>query len=79
MKVQTSSVRGVVRLLRNKVGIKKMTNVENTPEEDNAANELLERKLLDLLRDDPDHVTVPPCPDELCKEFGLWIGNRNRS
>ena len=79
MRVQAGNVMKVVRLLRNKVGMKKIAIIDNTPEEDNAANELLEKKLLDLLRDDPDYLTVPPCPDELCREFGLMVGAENRS
>ena len=71
MRVQTDNVRGMVRDIISKVIRKKVVMVENTPEDDNAANELLEKKLLDLLRDDPDHLTIPPCPDELCQELGL--------
>ena len=55
------------------MGLNQLKIIEKTPEEENAANELLERKLVELLRDDPDFVTVPPCPDELCQEFGLRV------
>ena len=74
MTVQRAAVKDLMRLLKKKVNMRKMTFAEPTPEEENAANEALERRLLDLLREDPDNVTVPPCPDELCREFrvGRW-------
>ena len=77
MKVQSGNMMRMVKHWRSKMGLNKLKIIENTPEEDNAANELLEKKLLELLRDDPDYVTVPPCPDELCQEFGLRLVTLN--
>ena len=74
MKVRSSHMKFVItRLLRKKFNLSNSAKhgYENTPEEDNLANELLEKKLLELLKDDPDYLTIPPCPDELCMEFGL--------